>query len=164
MRVSPAFALLLAANTAAAQMANRAATSTDITAKDLRVRLFLLADDSMGGREPGSIGNFKAAEYIASEFKRLGLKPGGEGGTYFQQVPFVREQLDDQATLEGNGVKMLAGRDFIPATWIPSRSGPLAGAGTIYGGNAADSTTWIDSSTAAGHLVVLDLRPGPKGR
>src|SRR5262249_47613407 len=107
---------------------------------------------------------FKAAEYIASEFKRLGLKPGGEGGTYFQQVPFVREQLDDQATLEGNGVKMLAGRDFIPATWVPSRSGPLAGAGTLYGGNAADSTTWIDSSTAAGHLVVLDLRPGPKGR
>jgi hypothetical protein len=108
-------------------MASRAATSTDITAKDLRVRLFLLADDSMGGREPGSIGNFKAAEYIASEFKRLGLKPGGEGSTYFQQVPFVREQLDDQASLEGAGVKMLAGRDFIPALWIPSRTGPLAG-------------------------------------
>jgi hypothetical protein len=61
-------------------------------------------------------------------------------------------------------VKMLAGRDFIPALWIPSRTGPLAGVGTIYGGNAADSTTWIDSSTAAGHLVVLDSRPGPKGR
>lgn len=164
MRVSLACALLLAANTGAAQMASRIATTTDITAKDLRVRLFLLADDSMGGREPGSIGNFKAAEYIASEFKRLGLKPGGEDGTYFQQVPFVREQLDDKAMLEGNGVKMLAGRDFLPATWIPSRSAPLAGAGTIYGGDAADSSTWIDSSTAAGHLVVLDLRPGPKGR
>jgi len=165
MRVSLTCALLLlAANTAAAQMASRAATSSDITAKDLRVRLFLLADDSMGGREPGSIGNFKAAEYIASEFKRLGLKPGGEGGTYFQQVPFVREQLDDQATLEGDGVRMLAGRDFLPALWIPSRTGPLAGAGTIYGGDAADSTTWIDSSAAAGHLVVLDSRPGPNGR
>ena len=100
MRVSLACALLLAANTGAAQMASRIATTTDITAKDLRARLFLLADDSMEGREPGAIGNFKAAEYIASEFKRLGLKPGGDDGTYFQQVPFVREQLDDKAMLE----------------------------------------------------------------
>src|SRR4030095_2110455 len=126
MRVPLTMALLLlAANTAAAQMASRAATSTDITAKDLRVRLFLLADDSMGGRAPRSTATSRAPEYIASEFKRLGLKPGGEGGAYFQQVPFVREQLDDQATLEGDGGRMMAGRDFVPPLLIASRPRPL---------------------------------------
>jgi hypothetical protein len=43
----------------------------------------------MMGRQPGEAGNYKAAEYVASEFRRLGLEPAGENGTYFQTVPFV---------------------------------------------------------------------------
>ncbi|HET7374961.1 MAG TPA: hypothetical protein VFJ20_16345, partial [Gemmatimonadaceae bacterium] len=63
------------------------ATSADITEADLHHRLFLIADDSMMGRESGSEGDFKTAAYIASELKRLGLEPAGENGTYFQTVP-----------------------------------------------------------------------------
>ena len=71
--------ILVAAPEVLAQAPRGAAaprTTAAITAADLRTRLFLIADDSMGGREPGSTGNFKAAEYIASEFKRLGLRAG----------------------------------------------------------------------------------------
>src|SRR3954470_22075204 len=50
------------------------ATTADITAADLQHRLFLIAHDSMMGRETGSEGDYKATEYIASEFKRLGLE------------------------------------------------------------------------------------------
>ena len=40
----------------------QAGTSAAITEADLRHRLFLIADDSMMGRESGSAGNFKTAE------------------------------------------------------------------------------------------------------
>ena len=45
-----------------------------------------LADDAMKGRDTGSPEHRKAAEYIADQFKRAGLEPGGTDG-YFQPVP-----------------------------------------------------------------------------
>src|SRR4051812_5608284 len=67
-----------------------ARTTNAITAADLRTRLFLIAADSMMGRAPGEPGDFKATAYIASEFARFGLKPAGDNGTWFQNLPFYR--------------------------------------------------------------------------
>ena len=50
-------------------------TEPAITAADLRQRLYLIADDSLMGRETGSLGAFKASAYVAAEFRRLGLEP-----------------------------------------------------------------------------------------
>ncbi len=66
--------------------AGPARTVGDITAADLRTRLYIYADDSMMGRETGTMGNMKATNYIAAEVKRVGLEPGGEDGTYFQEI------------------------------------------------------------------------------
>ena len=52
-----------------------------------------LADDKFEGRRSGSAGYAKAAEYVASEFARSGLKPAGTDG-YFQQVPLISRQID----------------------------------------------------------------------
>ena len=41
-------------------------TSPDISANDLMTRLYIYADDSLEGREAGTIGNYKATEYIAA--------------------------------------------------------------------------------------------------
>src|SRR6476620_11763376 len=82
-----------------------ASTHAAISADDLRSRLFLIADDSMMGRMPGEAGNYKAAEYVASEFKRLGLEPAGEHGTYFQTVPFVLMMADPASYLEAGGTR-----------------------------------------------------------
>ena len=60
-------------------------TSGDITVADLKTRLYGYADDSMMGRETGTIGNMMATRYIESEVRRLGLEPAGENGTYFQE-------------------------------------------------------------------------------
>ncbi|HEV8198051.1 MAG TPA: hypothetical protein VGP87_15495, partial [Gemmatimonadales bacterium] len=70
------------------------ATSTDITEADLRHRLFLIADDSMLGRESGSLGASKTADYVAAEFRRLGLEPAGENGGWFQVVPLWTAAVD----------------------------------------------------------------------
>ncbi len=61
-------------------------TGATITPADLRSRLYLYADDSMQGRETGTIGNYKATTYIAAEAARMGLEPAGENGTYFQNM------------------------------------------------------------------------------
>jgi hypothetical protein len=63
------------------------ATTPGITAADLRVRVYIFADDSMQGRLAGSVGNHRATDYIAAELARIGAMPAGSGGTYFQAVP-----------------------------------------------------------------------------
>lgn len=129
-----------------------------------RADLFRLADDSMGGREPGSRGNFLATEYIASEFRRLGLQPAGDSGTYFQQVPFVFERLSAQSSLRAAGTRLVLADDYLPATWLPNRPLALDGAEAIYGGNADDPASWISAAAAAGKVVVLTLKPDASGQ
>lgn len=45
-----------------------------------------LADDKLEGRTFGSEGETKAGEYIAARFKKLGLKPMGDNGTWYQSL------------------------------------------------------------------------------
>src|SRR5688500_20284131 len=61
-------------------------TSAPISAGDLRTRLYIFADDSMMGREAGTLGSVKGTAYLASEAARLGLEPAGENGSYFQDI------------------------------------------------------------------------------
>jgi len=44
-----------------------------------------LADDLLEGRRTGTPGHEIATRYIASQFTALGLKPGGDDGSYFQR-------------------------------------------------------------------------------
>ncbi|HUF34378.1 MAG TPA: M28 family peptidase [Gemmatimonadales bacterium] len=55
----------------------------------LRAHLEFLADDALEGRAPGTRGGDLAAKYLASQFRRLGLEPAGDSGTYFQRVPII---------------------------------------------------------------------------
>jgi Zn-dependent M28 family amino/carboxypeptidase len=64
-----------------------------------------LASDKLEGRNTGSEGHRKAAEYVAAQFERDGLKPAGESG-YIQPVKFVTKELDESRsslTLERKG-------------------------------------------------------------
>ncbi|NIG55192.1 M28 family metallopeptidase [Chitinophaga sp. Cy-1792] len=47
-----------------------------------------LASDAFEGRKPFTRGEDSAIQYIAAQFKALGLKPGN-GNSYFQDVPMV---------------------------------------------------------------------------
>ncbi len=49
-----------------------------------------LAAPGMEGRGVGTAGLAAAAEYIAGEFERIGLVPGGDDGTYFQRFTVPR--------------------------------------------------------------------------
>lgn len=49
-----------------------------------------LADDAMQGRETGTPGYDKAADYVAKRFADIGLQPAGDANTFFQRVPLLK--------------------------------------------------------------------------
>ena len=89
--------------------------ATPVSPDTLRANLFAIADDSMGGRNTGSPGNVRTADWVAAMFVRYGLTAAGENGTYFQTVPLWRAALDTTTGLEVDGVRLTSGRDVLPA-------------------------------------------------
>src|SRR5438309_1946097 len=57
------------------------AAATNWTAEGLQwwKHVEYLASDELDGREPGTAGYEKAANYVAGQFEEAGLKPGGSG-------------------------------------------------------------------------------------
>jgi hypothetical protein len=69
-----------------------------IQPNDLQADIAFLASDDLKGRDAGSAEDHIAAEYIAAEFLRLGLKPVGDNGTYFQNLDIHTGQVDPERT------------------------------------------------------------------
>jgi Zn-dependent M28 family amino/carboxypeptidase len=65
------------------------AAEASIDPEKIRAHVRFLADDLLEGRGPGLRGSEIAAQYIATQFALYGLKPGGDNGTYLQQINFV---------------------------------------------------------------------------
>jgi hypothetical protein len=157
-RIVPALALLAAcARTAPVP---GAATVADITTADLEHRLSIIAHDSMMGRETGSEGDYKTAEYIASEFKRLGLAPAGDDGTYFQTVPFWRIAIDRRSRIIVQPSDTLqVRRDFLPAfDGVPLRT--IDRAQTVFLGTLDDTAQWPAPSELQGRVALIDVPAG----
>ncbi|MFX7845081.1 hypothetical protein ABTK14_22780, partial [Acinetobacter baumannii] len=62
-------------------------------------------------RETATPGQKKAAAYIESEFKRIGLKPGN-GDSYQQYYPVYRDSLS-KTILRVNGQPFAWDKDFV---------------------------------------------------
>lgn len=69
-----------------------------IRADALKGHVFFLAAPEMGGRDSLSLEGRIAANYIAGFFHRLGLKPVGDAGTYFQNFPMTQAVIDRAQT------------------------------------------------------------------
>jgi hypothetical protein len=59
-------------------------------AQRVRADVEFLANDLLQGRDTGSTGYEIGASYVASQFRAIGLTPGGSGGGWYEQVPFRR--------------------------------------------------------------------------
>jgi Zn-dependent M28 family amino/carboxypeptidase len=91
--------LLVATLLAAAAQAGDGDRPPEISADRIKAAVAYLASDRLEGRGPGTRGEFLATEYLADEFKKAGLRPIGERGTYFQPVPLLRVVTSPKATL-----------------------------------------------------------------
>ena len=142
-------------------------TTAAITANDLRSRLYPLSDDSMAGRRIGERGNWKGTDYIASEFKRLGLKPAGDSGTYFQTLPYGPVGFDSASSrLVAGGSALAPMTDWVPVTPTPANGigagVNLADAPTVFAGRWGDTET-LDPAVFRGKVAVFLASPGAAG-
>jgi Zn-dependent M28 family amino/carboxypeptidase len=149
----------------------RAPQNESIRQEDLRADLFFLAGDSMRGRLTDTEENRATADFIRSRFERLGLKPAGPTGSYFQPYHLMTATLG-----EGNGLDIMsgtgsdgalrhlrAGQEFYPHRVSASgrASGPVVFAGF---GISAPHLQYDDlNGTLRGQIVlVLDHEPGER--
>lgn len=72
-----------------AQASKTAPGSLHADALRIRAHVKFLSSDLLEGRGTGQRGGDIAAEYLATQFALYGLKPAGDQGTYFQEVPMM---------------------------------------------------------------------------
>ncbi|HSY30834.1 MAG TPA: M28 family peptidase, partial [Verrucomicrobiae bacterium] len=80
----------LTARTQHREKAAEAASPSGIDPEKIRAHVKFLSSDLLEGRGMGQRGSDIAAEYIATQFALDGLKPAGDQGSYFQEVPMVK--------------------------------------------------------------------------
>lgn len=85
--------------------AQRTSTHPKIAESDLRAWLGYLASDELEGRQVHTEGLGLAAAYLADHLQRWGVRPGGEGGTYFQTVKVlgVKTRSRSRVTVTAKG-------------------------------------------------------------
>ncbi len=121
-----------------------------------------LASDAMKGRKSTTPEYQKAAEYVAAKMKEYGLKPGGDEGTYFQQVEFKNWRNFAPPTrldiLQPKSIKFVPGRnaDFSPLNG--TGSGIVRGHLVFAGyGLVSEKNNWDDYKDldVKGKIVLL---------
>ncbi len=127
----------------------------------------VLSSDKMKGRGDGSRQLDEAARYIAGRFKKFGLQPAGDSGTYFQHFPItVGAKLGSGNHLTykgGNGHSSLKpGREFIPFSFSEDveLQAPMVFAG--YGITAPEFNYDDYKGLDAKGKIVLVLRHEPQ--
>jgi len=135
------------------------ACAQKISSSEVRKHVEILASDAFEGRGTATLGEIRAANYIAGLFEKAGLKPAGTDGTYFQ--PF---QLT--AGVEGVAHQMTA-RNVIgfldngaPKTVVIGGHFDHLGKGYQTGSLSPDSRNFIHNGAddnASGTAGVIEL-------
>jgi hypothetical protein len=138
-----------------------------ITLEDVRRRVQLLADDSMKGRDTPSPELDQAAEYIAAEFRRMGLRPGGDSASFIQRYAITRKAVDTAASvLAAAGARTGAlklGRDVVVLPFVPLSANEIAGPVLVMAGAATDTANRFGGQDVKGAWIVAAARAGAQG-
>lgn len=140
-----------------------------ILQETIKAHIAILANDSLEGRKPFTIGETKTVNYISAQFKKLGIAPGN-GNSYIQKVPMV-EVTSTPSNMDITGVKgnltLKVVQDFVAFTrreqdTVQLKNSPLVFAGY---GIVAPEFKWNDYknlNVKGKTVVVLISDPGFK--
>ncbi|MFL6216030.1 MAG: M28 family peptidase [Blastocatellia bacterium] len=135
-----------------------------ISADSLRGHLSFISSDALEGRNTPSRGLDIAAEYIAAQFRRVGLEPVGDDG-YFQTATFQARGATEPAKVR-NVIGLLRGSDpalkdtYVLVTAHYDHLGIRPGAGdTIYNGANDDGSGTVSVIELASALATMKPRP-----
>jgi hypothetical protein len=149
--------------TASALSSTTLDAAKQITAARLKEHLTYVADDAREGRDTPSRGLDDTAQYIADDLKKLGLKPMGDDGTYFQHIALKRDKIDATRTTFALGDQAFKfGDDFLVDATPGAAEGQLVfvGNGWMVKSKNIDAFKGID---VKGKIVVVagsGLLPG----
>ena len=91
------------------------ATAQTLSADRIKQDVRALSSDEFLGRGPGEIGEEKTLSYLVDAFQRAGLEPGGESGSWYQDVPLIRFNRQPGAkvslSIKGKTLPLILGRN-----------------------------------------------------
>jgi Zn-dependent M28 family amino/carboxypeptidase len=83
----------------------------------------VLASDEFEGRAPATAGEQRTVDYLVEQFRKAGLQPGGKDGSWVQEVPLVRAQVDGEVEawlqLGTQRTRLVNGQDVTLQTLSP---------------------------------------------
>jgi hypothetical protein len=134
-----------------------------ITTDDLKKHLYIVAGKEMEGRETATPGQRKAAAYIESQFKALGLTPGNNG-SYQMLYPVYQDSLLN-TFVEVNGKTFELDKDFAVSIGQSNSSTFRFSEVVFVGGGIVDSTRDdYKGLDVRGKAVMIFATTQPQGR
>jgi Zn-dependent M28 family amino/carboxypeptidase len=119
LRVKLAFSLIILATAGSAQKLKK---TDKLIVANLQTHIGYLADDKLEGRRAGSPGEKLAMEYIADQFKNIGLTPKGSNG-FFQPFEIQEgKQIKEGTMFSVNGIALVKEKDFFPFSFSALKS------------------------------------------
>lgn len=134
-----------------------------ISPDNLSRHVRVLASDEFEGRAPATRGEEKTIAYVVDALTKAGVQPGGERGTWTQDVPLVRAQVEGTVTASlriGGETQVLAnGDDVVLQSLSPVDHVSLVDAPLVFVGYGITSPErgWDDYKGAdlAGKVAVV---------
>jgi hypothetical protein len=139
-----------------------AAAAARVSTRTLQAHLGFLADDALEGRTTGSRGAAVAAHYIAAQFRRLGLEPAGDSGSYFHAIPLASRRAEPRLQASGEGAGELRWLDdYVLVPRLADSVGAVAGDVVFAGyGIVSPSRKWDDYKNADVRGKIVLVLPG----
>ena len=105
----------------------------------------------MRGREGGTVDELRAAMWIAEQYRRIGLRPMGEDGSWFQWFDITRTRVSVTASRASiGGQPMVPFRDLIAYGVVPAE----ASGAVLWVPDAADTTADVRGRIVATPLLA----------
>ena len=121
-----------------------------IKVETIREVVTALSADEMQGRGTAQPGGDKAATYLADQFQKLGLKPLGNNGSYFQPIKFRESQFLPETNMMVGKETYKLGSDFIVTP-------PLSGDKSISGNLVFVAYGLISTTPKRNDLAGINL-------
>ncbi|WPU57774.1 M28 family metallopeptidase [Stenotrophomonas acidaminiphila] len=103
----------------------------------------VLASDEFEGRAPATAGEQRTVDYLVEQFRLAGVQPGGKDGSWVQEVPLVRAQVDGAVDaslrLAGKRLPLANGEDVTLQSLSPLGAVDLKDVPMVFVGYGIDA-------------------------
>ncbi len=167
LRVAPAAAFALAclsgSGAFAADSPEVAKGLAALNPNDVKQVIATLSSDDFEGREPGSHGETLTVDYIADQFKKIGLVPGNPSGSYVQDATLTGHHSHPEAKIGDQA--MATPDDFVAWSYMRDKDVSIKNSDLVFVGYGAVAPEygWDDYKGAdlKGKTLVMLINDPP---